>query len=204
MPAVHVLASVLRPTVRVSHLGSIVATVVLAAVPALVTTARGGTDLGAPLILLALGAGASVAWSVDDPTGELLVATPVSAPTRASIRVVAAFTGAALVTGVTLAVLAAVGRGLPPDVVDRVPEGASAGAVALAVAFGAARRGDHMSGVTGAILGVLLPAVVAGMAVRWPGSFPGFTAGPLHARWWVLFAAGAVLATWAARDAARR
>ena len=203
MPSGSILVCVVQPTARVSHLGSTAATVALAGLPAVVTVARGGTDLGAAVLLLVLGTGASLAWAVDDPTQDLLAATPVSAPVRASVRILAAAVVAGLVITVALGVIAA-GPGLAPDLADRLPEGAAAGAVALAVAFGAARRGERMVGSTGAIAGILLPAFVAGLALRWPSWFPGFEGGLRHTRWWLLVAAGVLLAASNGRDPARR
>jgi len=203
MPSASVVARAVWPTAKVSHLGSIAATVVLAGMPAMVTVARGGTDLGAAVVLLVLGAGASLGWAVDDAGHTSLVAMPVSAPVRAAVRVLAAAVVAALVMSVGLAVVAA-GPGLPVDLADRAPEGAAAAAVALAVGFGAARRGERTAGATGAMVGLLVPAVVAGLALRWPNSFPTFEAGALHTRWWLVAAVGAVVVTRSGRDPARR
>lgn len=202
MPSAPVLAGVVAPTAKVSHLGSTAATVALAALPAVVTVARGGGDLGVAVVLLVLGTGASLAWAVDDPAEDLLAPMPVSAPMRAAVRVLAAASVAGLVLAATLGVLAA-GPGLPGDLAERVPEGAAAGAVALAVAFGAAHRGERMVGASGAIAGIVLPMVVAGMAMRWPTWLPTFASGDLHTRWWLIVAVGALVAARFGRDPAR-
>lgn len=203
MPTAPVLAAVIGPTAKVAHLGSTALTVALAAIPALVIVARGGSDVTAAIVLLTLAAGASVAWAVDDPTEELLASTPVSAPVRASIRVVAA----AAVAGSAAAAIVAVvvtGPGVPPGLGGRFAEGIAAGAIALAVAFAGARRGERMPGASGVIAGVLGPAVVAGMATRWPTWLPSFQDGPVHSRWWLLAAAAALAAAWSGRDVSRR
>lgn len=203
MPSASVVARAVWPTAKVSHLGSTGATVALAALPVMMTVARGGTEPGAAVVLLVLGTGASLAWAVDDPGHDSLAAMPVSAPVRATVRVLAAAAVAALVLAATLGVVAA-GPGLPSDLADRVPEGVAAGAVGLAVAFGAARRGEKTVGATGVIVGLLVPAVVAGLGFRWPASFPTFGAGELHTRWWLVAAAGLVVVMRSGRDPAGR
>jgi hypothetical protein len=199
MPAAPVLAGVVPPTARVAHLGAVIATVGLAGLPALVTVARGGTDLGVGIVLLALGTGAALAWAVDDPTEDLLAPTPVSAPVRAATRVLAAAVVAGLVCAAILAIVAA-GPGLPPDLGDRLAEAAAAGAVALAAAFVAAGQGERLVGAGGVVAGLLVPAVVAGLAMRWPDWFPTFDGGRLHDRWWLLVAAGLVVVARVGRD----
>ena len=191
------------PTAKASHLGATAATGALAAVPAVVTLARGGTDIGLAVVLIVLGAGASVAWAIDDDSDSSLSAMPVSGPMRLSVRIAAAAIVAALVMSVAFIVIA-IGPGIPSDLSDRAPEGITAAAVALAFALAVARRGEPTAGATGAIAGLLAPAVVAGLATRWPDVFPTFSPGPLHVRWWWLAAAAALVAAWNGRDVARR
>jgi hypothetical protein len=203
MPTAAVLAGIVSPTAKVSQLGSTATTVALASLPAVVIVVGGGVELGVAMVLLVLGTGASVAWAVDDPAEDLLASTPVSAPVRAAVRILAAAIVAGMVTAATLGFVAA-GPGLPTDLGDRVSEGAAAAAVGLAVAFSAARRGDRTAGATGAVSGILLPAVVAGLALRWPTWFPSFGAGDLHARWWLVVAAGLLVVARSGRDPFRR
>lgn len=203
MPTTSVLARAVWPTAKAAHLGATASTVALAGLPAVATVARGGTDLGTGVVLLVLGAGASLAWAIDDDSEESLLAMPISAPVRTTLRVLAAATVAVLVMTVALCVVA-VGPGLPSDLADRTPEGVAAAAVALAIASSAARRGERTTGATGAIAGLLVPAVVAGLALRWPNSFPTFGAGALHARWWLVTGAGVLIVARSARDPARR
>ncbi|MCZ7528923.1 MAG: hypothetical protein M5U31_00400 [Acidimicrobiia bacterium] len=203
MPAAPVLAAAVPPTTRVAHVGMGAATVGLAGLPALVTVARGGTDLSVPIVLLALGTGASLAWGADDPAEDLLAPNPVSSPVRATIRVLAVAIAAALVCCAVLGVVA-VGPGLPPDLLDRAPELAAAAALALAVAFGAARHGERIAGPSGVLAGLTGPLFIAALAVRWPTLFPTVTAGPLHNRWWIVVVAGALVTIRSARDPAHR
>lgn len=204
MPATAVLASVVAPTARVAHLGAVAVTVGLAGIPLLVTVARGGTALGAGLVLLALGTGAALAWAVDDPTEDLLAPMPVSAPVRSATRVLAAAAVAAVVCAATLGVVAGAGPGLPADLRYRLPEGAAAGAVALAAAFVAARRGERLVAAGAVMAGLVVPAVVAALAMRWPTWFPSFVGDDLHDRWWLLVVAGTAVVARYGRDPAVR
>ena len=204
MPGLAVVAALVRPTARVSSLGAAVATVLLAGVPALVAVARGRPDVGAAVVVLVLGTGASWAWAVDDPAVEVLAGTPVSARFRAALRVasVAAVAFAALVAVIGVVVVA--GPGLPPDVRDRIPEGLAAAAVALAAGFVAGGRGERAAGVVGVLVGILVPAAVAGFAFRWPRWLPTFESGDVHARWWLVAAAGLAVVVMCGRDPRRR
>lgn len=203
MPPPSVLAPAVWPTAKVAHLGATAATVALAGLPAVATVARGGTNLGSGVVLLILGAGASLAWAIDDESDESLLAMPVSAPVRTTLRALATAMVAALVTAAALGVVA-VGPGLPPDLADRIPEGVAAAAVALAIASVASRRGERTAGATGAIAGLLLPAVVAGLALRWPTWFPTFGPGAVHTRWWLVTVACAIVTARSGRDPGRR
>lgn len=55
MPTAAVLAGVVSPTAKVSHLGSTAVTVALASVPAVVIVVRDGVELGVAMVLLVLG-----------------------------------------------------------------------------------------------------------------------------------------------------
>ena len=80
-----VLAGVV-PTARVAHLGPAALTVALAAVPAIVTVARGDAVVSAPLIVTFLVAGAALGWATEDPARDLLSSLPVSSPIRMTLR----------------------------------------------------------------------------------------------------------------------
>lgn len=203
MPAAPVIAGVVLPTARVAHLGAVLVTVALAGLPALVTIARGGTATGTGIVLLSLGTGAALAWAVDDPAEDLLASMPVSARFRAGTRILAAAVVAGLVCGFFLAIVGS-GPGVPAALGDRLPEGAAAAAVAVAASFAAARRGERSVGVVGVVAGVLVPSVVAGLATRWPTWFPTFDGDGVHARWWLLVAAGALVVLQAGRDPSTR
>jgi hypothetical protein len=197
-----VLAAV-APTARVAHLGSAALTVALAAVPSVVGVARGDTVVSAPLIMAGLLLGAGLAWAVEDQAAELLASLPVSSPVRTSLRVglvaLVSIIGAALI-----ALVVAIGPGLPPDVGDRLAETAAAAAAALGVGLVASRRGERAAGPVGVTAGVLIVGVVAALAVRWPTILPALAAGLTHDRWWILALAGIAVAARAGRDPGRR
>jgi hypothetical protein len=191
------------PTARGIHLGAAAATVAAAAIPAVVAVARGDTVVTVPLVIAGLVAGATLGWAADDPAADLLGAMPVSSPVRAALRVACAAPVAA-VGAALVALVVAVGPGLPSDLGDRGPEASAAAALALAVGFLAARRGERTAGPVGVTAGVLGPAVVAGLAFRWPHLFPGFMPNPVHYRWWFVVAVGAAVVARSGRDPGRR
>jgi hypothetical protein len=197
-----VLAAV-APTARVAQLGPAALTIALAAIASVVAVARGDTVVSTPLILAGLLAGATLGWAVDDQAAELLGSLPVSSPVRTSLRVglvaVVSTFGAVLI-----ALVVAIGPGLPADVGDRLAETAAAAAVALGVGLVASRRGERAAGPVGVTAGVLIVGVVAALAVRWPTILPALAAGPTHDRWWLLALAGIAVAVHAGRDPGRR
>src|SRR5687767_15359685 len=148
-------------------------------------------------------AGATLAWAVEDQAAELLGSMPVSSPVRTSLRVglvsLVAIIGAALI-----ALVVAIGPGLPPDLGDRLPETAAAAAAALGVGLVASRRGERGAGPVGVTAGVLTVGVVAALAVRWPTILPALGPGATHDRWWLLALAGIAIAVRAGRDPGRR
>lgn len=196
-----VLAAV-GPTARVAHLGSAALTVAVAAVPVLVTLAR-GEDVSTPLILAALFAGAALAWAVDDQAADLMGSLPVSSPVRASLRV-GLVASVSIIGALLIAIAVAVGPGLPPDFGDRLAETAAAAAVSLGVGLVAARRGERATGPVGLTAGVLGVGLIAALSVRWPTVLPALAAGSTHVRWWLLAAVGVVTAAYAGRDPGRR
>jgi hypothetical protein len=107
--------------------------------------------------------------------------------------------GAALI-----ALVVAVGPGLPPDVGDRLAETAAAAAAALGVGLVASRRGERGAGPVGVTAGVLLVGVVASLAVRWPAILPALGPSSTHERWWILALTGFAVAVHAGRDPGRR
>jgi hypothetical protein len=198
-----VVVAALAPTARVANLGRAALTVAFAAIPTIVTLARGDHVVSAPVILACLLGGATLGWAVEDPTADLLAPMPVSSPVRATLRVVLVALVATFGVGLILLVVA-LGPGLSSDVVDRGPEAAAAAAVALAVGLIAVRRGERAAGPVAVTAGLLGTASVTALAYRWPTVLPTFASGPTHNRWWVLACVGAAVAIRTGRDPGRR
>lgn len=190
------------PTARVAHLSPAALTVALAAVPVVVTLAR-GEDVSTPLVLAGLFAGAALSWAVDDQAADLMGSLPVSSPVRTSLRV--GLVASLSVVGVLLiALVIAIGPGLPTDIGDRLAETAAAAGVSLAVGLMAARRGERATGPVGVTAGVLVVGLIAALSMRWPATLPALAAGSTHNRWWLLATAGVAVAAHAGRDPGRR
>jgi hypothetical protein len=197
-----VLAAV-RPTARVSSLGPAAATVAFGAAPTLIAVAAGSRSLAVPAVVAGLAAGAALGWVAADPAAEVLAPLPVTAPSRTVVRaVLVALVATAVSAGLLMIVW--LGPGVPSDLADRVPEAASAGAVALAVGLVLARRGDRAPAAAAVAAGLGIPLFIAALAVRWPGSLPTFDPGPRHDRWWLVVAVAVPIALRAGRDPARR
>jgi hypothetical protein len=197
------LLAAVAPTARVAQLGPAAVTIALAAVPSVVVVARGDTVVSTPLIMAGLLAGATLAWAVEDEAAELLGSMPVSSPVRTSLRVglvsLVSIIGAALI-----ALVVAIGPGLPSDLGDRLPESAAAAATALGVGLVASRRGERAAGPVGLTAGLLTVGLVVALAVRWPTILPALGPGATHDRWWILALAGIAFAVHASRDPGRR
>ncbi|MGK2949043.1 MAG: hypothetical protein ACSLFP_10740 [Acidimicrobiales bacterium] len=202
-PRSRAVGGAVLPTARGFHLGAAAATVAAGGIPVVVSVARGDTDLTAPLVIAGVVAGAALGWAADDPAADLLGAMPLSTPIRSALRV-ALVACVAVIGAAIVALVVAVGPGLPHDLGDRVPEASAAAALALAVGFLAARRGERAPGPIGVTAGVLGPPVIAALAFRWPEVFPGFMLGPVHHRWWFVVALSAAVAVRAGRDPGRR
>lgn len=190
------------PTARVAHLGPSALTVALAAVPVVVTLAR-GQDVSTPLIVAGLFAGAALAWAVDDPAADLMGSMPVSSPVRTTLRI-GLVASLSVIGAMLVAIAVAVGPGLPPDFGDRLAETAAAAAVSLGIGLAAARRGERATGPVGLTAGVLSVGLVAALSVRWPTTLPALAPGPIHGRWWFLAGLGVAVAAYAGRDPGRR
>lgn len=195
--------ALLRPTLRVARLGLIAGTLLLGAVPLVVTWILGGDDVTMPLVILGLVSGAATGWIADDPIAELATPCPVNTPRRIAYRTVLACT-LACIGGAVVAGGAAIASSETLEWRDRVPEAAAAASIALASGLIIRRRGDPLAGASGVAAGVLGPLVIAALAFRWSSVLPSFSASPVHDRWWLVAGGAALLATCASRDPATR
>lgn len=196
------LRSLGRISLRIAGLGRTVAIVTAGVVPVLITVGRGRSDLSGPLTMLGLVAGAAVGGVADDPAAELMAPCPIAASTRIAARLLV--TLATISGGVcTALVVGALGPGVPPGWVDRLPEFAFASTAAVAVGLSVRRRGDPYGAMSGISAGLIVPLTVAALAFRWPAHLPGLSSSPIHDRWWYLAATAFVLSCHAGRDVAR-
>jgi hypothetical protein len=197
------ILSAIRPTARVAYLGPAALTVGAGAVPLVVTTARSDPSTSAPLLVACLLGGAALGWAAEDPAAELLAALPVPSPTRTILRLSAIALIAASVLGI-LALVVAIGPGLPEDRSARVAEAAASGAIATATGLTAARRGERGIGPVGVTAGVFGTGFIAALAYRWPLWLPTFGPGPIHHRWWIVTLSAIAIAVHVGRDPGRR
>ncbi|MGA9276066.1 MAG: hypothetical protein WBV89_03875, partial [Ilumatobacter sp.] len=104
------LAAVVMYCIRTGGLTRVLATIGIGSVPLVVSIARSTDDLGPPLTVLGIVAGASIGWIADDPSTEVLTPCPISGPRRMLIRLAsAALVIAACVAGWVLIGVAAAG-----------------------------------------------------------------------------------------------
>ena len=195
--------ALIRPTLRVARLGLIAGTVLLGAVPLVVTLIRGGADVATPLIILGVVSGAATGWMADDPIAELATPCPLNTPRRLAYRAVVACT-LAFFGGAVIAAGAAIASSETLEWRDRVPEAATAAAMALAGGLVIRRRGEPLAGASGVAVGVLGPLFIAALAFRWSSVLPSFSVSPVHDRWWLVVGCAALAATYASRDPATR
>ena len=191
-------AAALPPTARVANMPVAAATVVFAAIPALVTVVRGGNP-STGVTILVLGAAVSVAFAVDDPSANVLASKPISTSQRRALRFLVVGFLIATLTGAIMAIVAA-GPGLPDDLTALIAPASAAATVAIFTALFAFEREDRGSGITGVIGGLLVVGLTMGLAVRWPRVFPSMIEGPIHDRWWLLTAMAAFGAWRVGRD----
>ena len=196
--------ALLRPTARAVPLRSIAGVAALAAAPAVITVARGGTDLAYAWVAAAVVGGAGLAYAVDDDAEVLVAPSPVPLWLRRALRLLIA---AAVVTaGWSVATVAGAGAGLlegrPTS--DLAVEAFTAAGVAIAVAGAAHRRlGVDQAGLGGAATGVLSLLVVTALASRYAW-LPRLGAAEQHDRWLWVAALGWAVTAWTSRDPAER
>lgn len=196
-------ADAARPTVR-SLPPSVVAGLVLAAAPAVLTAASGGTDLSKAVLVTALVIGALVGFAIDDPAAVVLAASPTTLLSRRLHRVVALLGLGGVVVGVVALLVGLVHQGPTISLLQEGREGAAAAGLATAAAAWLARStGEPRPGSFGLVLGLLGPLVVSALAWRVEG-LPSLGTADHASRWWWVAAVGWTAAAWWSRDPARR
>ncbi len=175
---------------------------IMAALPALVTRARGGSDLTLALQAAALFAGAGAGFAADDQAANILAPSPTPLVARRALRAV----GVALVLmagfGSAL-VLAATAGGPPVALAGPLAVLVAAAGTAAALASAAAGDGPMAPGVSSALGAVLALATLSSVAERWSW-IPSLARPEFDRRWLFVAGAGALVALVRSRDPARR
>lgn len=192
-------------TARAVPVVSIGGVAALAALPTLVTVARGGTRLAGALAVAALLGGAGLGYALDDPASPVLAASPIPLGVRRLRRVVVA---AAIVgTAWALSAAVAVGSGHLAGAGTVRGWGAlalAASGVALAVgAVGQRALDQRRPGFAGLVAAVLTVLVSSVLAQRYPW-LPTVASPRAAGRWAAVAVPAWAIAAWASRDPARR
>jgi hypothetical protein len=191
-------------TVRATPVASLLTMSAMAAVPAVITALRGGTNFSGALVAAAVIGGAGFAHAVDDDAAVVLASSPTSLFRRRAVRIVVAFV--ALAAGWELA-LAATGAANALEGIrmpDLAVEALTAAGVGVAAATAAKRNGyPGRSGVAGVATALLTMLTITAMAqqYRW---LPQLSVAAHHERWLWVAATAWGMAVWASRDPARR
>lgn len=174
----------------------------LASTPTVLVLVDGGKDYRGALVAAALLGGGAAAFSVEDPAGETLSASPTSLARRRALRL-GAITGAAAATWALLvAVAAAFGSVSGPELGRRFTEIAAVTGVAGAIAGLAHRRGLPGAAPGGAALGALGVLVTSALAQRFH-QLPAVATVDRHERWWFVALIAWAVVAWTWRDPAR-
>ena len=180
----------------------VAAVALLAALPALITRARGGHDLTGALQVAALLTGAGAGFAADDQAASILAPSPTTLLARRALREVSVVL--VLLAGATVAlVLAATAGGPPVAVSGALAVLAAAAGIACALAAGAPTDAALAPGLSSALGAVLTLGTISALAERWPW-VPTLARTDFDRRWLVLAAVGSIVALVRSRDPAGR
>jgi hypothetical protein len=171
----------------------------LAAMPAVVTAARGGEELGSAVVAAGVVAGAVAAFAVQEPAGAIASACPVSSISRLALRLGALASAALLIAPLVVAVASAADADATADRSARLAEFAATSGLALGAAATAARRGAEAAAIGGACFGPLCVLTATALSYRFEW-LPALGVAADAARWWLVAAIAWTVALWASRD----
>ncbi len=193
----HPLSLLVRSTSIVpTLLGGIVG---LAAIITQVSTGRSLTEVYALALVTST---AGIGFALDDPAAEIVAASPTSLVRRRIIRVLIAVTIVIIAWFLIAAVVATSSTNRFPTS-DIVIEIAALAAIGLATAASVQRRTDSPGGPTAALVVLVGPAFMSGIAFRDVRVFPSLVPGqPLRERWVWLTAIALIALINASRDPA--
>lgn len=190
------------PATRGLPLPTIGAVLALTATPPVFVLLKGDHDLSGALVAAAIIGAAAVAFSVEDPAGETLSASPTSLARRRSLRLSAILLALAVTWAVLVAIAAIRGPLTGDDLAQRAAEIAAVSGLAAAAGGVAQRQSVAGAGPVGAVAGALGVLVVSSLAFRFH-QLPMLTIIEHHGRWWLVGLAGWAVAAWTWRDPAR-
>lgn len=175
----------------------------LAVAPTAVVVLVGGRDFRVAFVAAAVIGGATAAFSVEDPAGETLSASPTSLARRRALRLTTIALAAVVTWALLVAVVVAFGTVTASDLERRVTEALAVAGVAGAIAGLAHRRGIPGAAPGGAALGALGVLVASALAQRFR-ELPALLSAHHHERWWLVAATAWGVTAWTWRDPARR
>ena len=176
----------------------------LLAVGAIIAYMSTGRDLAEIYALAFVVSTAGLGFALDDPAAETVAASPTPLAHRRIHRVVIAVT-ITVATWLTIAAVVATSGSQRFPTYDVVIEVAALAAIGLAASALVQRRTQAPGGPTAALVVVILPAFLSGVAFRDVSVFPSLIPGQvLRDRWIWLALAGAALVVLTSRDPAGR
>lgn len=187
------------PALRGLPLPTIAGLLAMALAPTAITLSRGGDDLSGALVAAAVISATSVAFTVDDPAGETLSASPTSLARRRALRLSAIVLALGLTWAALVAVTATLGPIVSDDLLGRAAEAAAVSGVAVATAGLAHRRGIESPSLIGGVAGGLSSLLITSLALRLH-ELPALMSTEHHGRWWLVALAGWVVGAWTWRD----
>lgn len=176
----------------------------LVGLAAIITQVSRGRSLTETYALALVTSTAGLGFALDDPASEIVAASPTSLARRRAIRVLIAVTITIGVWVLVAAVVATSRRNRFPTY-DIVIEIAALAAIGLATGAAVQRRTDSPGGPTAALVVLVGPAFMSGVAFRDVRVFPSLVPGQdLRERWVWLTVVALIMLISASRDPALR
>lgn len=194
-------ALALRTVARTVPL-AVVAVAVLAVAPAIVVAASGRHGFAGALSAASVLAGAGVGYAADDEAAPTLAPSPTTLVVRRALRVIVMviMLVAAWLAALLIAYRYANGA---PDVPALAAELCATAALSAAFACRARTDAPVATGFGAAIAALIAMVTVSSFAYRW-SALPALGRRTVHDRWWLVAAAGFIVAAWWSRDPAGR
>jgi hypothetical protein len=192
-------AAALRPATRSIPAGLVAGVLGLAIAPAVVTVAKGGSELGAALVAACVIGGAVAAFAATEPVQEIASAAAFSAIWRLGLRLVALASGVVIAAAFVAVITHRSDASALDDPSARLAELAATSGLALAAASIGTRRGWEAATLGGAVFGPLCVLTASAFAYRFDW-LPSIGIAADASRWWQVAAVAWITAAWASRD----